>query len=351
MEKTDNPKVYFRDKRVLITGGLGMMGSSLAIDLIRWGAKVTLLDALIEQYGANFYNIEKIKNSPNLQVIIADIRDKLAIEDSVKHKDIIFNLAGQVSHNDSLENPLLDLDINYRGHVTVLEACLKNNRSAKIFYAGSRLQYGNTQRIPVDENHPRNPLTPYATNKNAAEDYSNYCHKRFGLKTVVFRIANPYGPRCQIKHNKYGIVNFFIKQALEGNEIRIFGDGRQIRDYLYIDDLTKAFLFAAIPNQTNGEVYNVGSGVGISFAEMASKIVSIVGKGKLKHVKWPAEYINVETGDYISDIGKIQKHTGWNPSFSLEEGIRRTVEYYRSPQTRNRYLLPSQIFSPKSKFD
>ncbi|MBI4145217.1 NAD-dependent epimerase/dehydratase family protein [Candidatus Woesearchaeota archaeon] len=332
----------FGGKRVLITGGLGMIGSSIAQALVPAGADVILVDAFLEKYGANRANLEGIADKPNCRVNVADIRDAAAMAELVKGQDYIFNLAGQVDHNSSLDDPLLDLDINYRAHVTLLEACLRNNRDVKIFHAGSRLQYGKVHYNPVDEHHPREPLTPYATNKNAAENYYRYCHNRFGLRTVMFRIANPYGPRCQIKHNKYGMVNYFIRKALDNEEITVFGDGSQIRDFIYIDDLVDAFLKVALNERTSGEVYNVGSGNGISFKTMAETIVRAVGSGTVKHIPWPENYVNVETGDYVSNIGKLRDHTGWTPSTPFEEGVRRTVEYYRDPAVRARYLPPAK---------
>jgi nucleoside-diphosphate-sugar epimerase len=316
----------YKGKNVLITGGLGMMGSNLAIPLVKAGANVILADARIEPYGSNLYNIDEIKNDVDIQV--ADIRDTNIINHLVKDKEVIFNFAGQVSHNDSMDNPRLDAEINYLGHMNVLEACRIYNPKAKILFSGSRLQFGPTKYLPVNETHPLNPQTPYAVNKVAAEGYYSYCARQHGMKTTSFRIANPYGPRSQMKHSKYSMINWFLRQAMDGKTLKIYGDGSQIRDYIFIDDLVEAFMLAGATEKTNGQVYNVGSGKGTTFKEMAETIVRVVGSGKTEHVPWASGYVNVETGDYYTDITKIREHTGFCPKVSLEEGIRKTFEFY-----------------------
>lgn len=314
-------------KRILITGGLRMIGSTIALKLVDYGCEVTLLDAFIEPYGANLFNIEPIKN--RVKINVADIRDKEAMKILVKDKDIIFNLAGQVSHNDSIENPFLDADINYLGHLTVLESLRKHNPEAVILHAGSRLQYGKIEKNPVDENHSIKPLSPYALNKSAAENMYLFYNRLYGIKCVLFRIANPYGPRSQMKHYKYSIVNWFLRLAMENKTISIFGEGRQIRDYIFVEDLADAFIVASIKPECYGEVFNVGSGKGTSFIDMVNTVVKTVGKGQIKHIEWPENYINVETGDYITDIRKITSFTGWKPSMDFDEGVKITYEYYK----------------------
>ena len=316
-----------RNKRVLITGGLGMIGSTIASKLVNYGAEVTLLDAMIKPYGGNFFNIHDIKEKSKLN--IADIRDKEAIKILVQDKDIIFNLAGQVSHNDSLKNTFLDADINYIGHLTVLDALRNYNPKAKILYSGSRLQFGKILSNPVSEDHPLNPLTPYALNKTAAENLYLYYNRVFNIPVVIFRIANPYGPRCQMLHSKYAIINWFIRNAMEDKEIMIFGDGSQMRDYIFVEDLAEAFIIASIEDKASGEIFNVGSGTGTKFKDMVETIVETVGRGKIKYVQWPSDYLNVETGDYITDITKLKNYLNWSPGCGLEDGIKRTFEYYK----------------------
>ncbi len=314
-------------KRVLITGGLGMIGSSLAHKLVECKANVTIVDAYIEPYGANLFNINGVKDAVGLN--ISDIRDKEAMKILVKDNDLIFNFAGQVSHNDSIEKPFLDADINYIGHLNVLECVRKYNPRAKILFSGSRLQFGKIKYMPVDEKHPLDPETPYAFNKAVAEATYKYYFRQHGIRCVIFRIANPYGSRCQMKHSKYSLVNFFLRQAMEDKEITIYGDGEQIRDYIYVDDLVDAFLCAASSEKSDGEVFNVGSGVGTKFVDMVKLIIDVVKKGRIKHVCWPEDYANVETGDYVTDISKIDAILNWRPSITLREGITKTYRYYK----------------------
>jgi nucleoside-diphosphate-sugar epimerase len=314
-------------RSVLITGGLGMIGSTLAHKLVAYGAKVTVLDACIEPFGANMFNIADIKD--RIQVNICDIRDKESIKFLVRDQDIIFNLAAQICHNDSIENPHLDADINYIGHLNVLDCIRRYNKGAVVVHSGSRLQFGEIKYNPVDEAHPLNPRTPYALNKTAAENTYQFYNKIHGINTIAFRIANPYGPRSQMKHHKYSMINWFIRLAMEGKPIRIFGDGSQVRDYIYVDDLADCFIAAAINPDCYGEVFNVGSGEGTRFREMVQIILEVVGNGTYEYVPWPEDYINVETGDYITDIGKISDTTGWTPSTCLKDGILKTYEYYK----------------------
>jgi UDP-glucose 4-epimerase len=316
-----------KGKEVLITGGLGMIGSTIAGKLVRYGAKVTLVDACIEPYGANFFNIEEIRD--NIKLNISDIRDKESMKILIRDKDIIFNLAAQVSHNDSIENPFLDADINYIGHLNVLEALRNYNSKGVIVHSGSRLQFGKNESVPVGENHPLKPRTPYALNKTAAENSYFFYQEMYGINCVVFRVANPYGPRSQMKHSKYSMINWFLRQAIENRTIKIFGDGSQIRDYIYVDDLASAFIAASVDEKCYGHAFNLGSGKGTKFSEMVKTILKVVGSGKVEYVPWPDDYINVETGDYITDIGKICSFTDWQPQTDLDSGIEHTFAYYR----------------------
>lgn len=315
-------------KRILITGGLGMIGSTLAHRLVQLGAQVTIVDSCMQPYGANPFNLHGIAD--RVTVNICDIRDRESMKVLVSDKDIIFNLAAQVSHNDSIDNPFLDADINYVGHLNVLECVRAHNPGAVILHSGSRLQFGRIEYIPVNESHPLCPRTPYALNKTAAENCYLYYHNIHGLKVVAFRVANPYGPRSQMRHSKYSMVNWFIRQAMDGETINIFGDGGQIRDYIHVNDLADAFIRAAFSESCYGEVFNVGSGTGTTFREMVETVVAAVGSGTARCVPWPDNYINVETGDYITDRAKLSKLTGWQPQITLSSGIAATVEFYRT---------------------
>lgn len=323
----------FANKKVMITGGLGMIGSTIARKLLRLGAKINLVDAFIPPYGANEFNIHDIKDQ--VRVNVTDIRDREAISYLVRGQDVIFNLAGQVSHNDSLSDPFLDADINYIGHLNVLECARLNAPETIVLHAGSRLQFGRIQKVPVDETHPLRPRTPYALNKTAAENMYLFYSEVHGLRCVAFRIANPYGPRSQMRHSKYSMVNWFIRQAMDGKPIKIFGDGEQVRDYIYVEDLADAFMQAAANSVCHGKIFNIGSGSGIRFREMAETIVKIVGTGKPEYVPWPKDYINVETGDYITDLTRFTSVTEWRPKVSFTTGVEQTYSYYK--KYRNAY--------------
>lgn len=230
--KEDKLKKMLSGKHVMITGGLGMIGSTAAHQLVKYKAKVTIVDACIEPYGANMFNLEGIRDVVDIR--ITDIRDRECMKFLVRNKDIIFNFAGQISHNDSIEDPILDSEINYVGQLNVMDNVRKYNPTAKMLFAGSRLQFGPIETIPVDEAYSLKPQTPYAFHKTVTEFMYNYYNKMHDIPTVVFRIANPYGIRCQMKHSKYSIVNYFIREAMEGKTLKVFGDGKQIRDYIYV---------------------------------------------------------------------------------------------------------------------
>jgi len=304
-----------------------MIGSHIAQLAVAQGAKVTIVDALLPLYGGNLFNLHEVAGRIDFRQ--GDIRDPALMAQLVQGQDIIFNLAGQVSYVDSNQEPLLDLDINCRGHLTVLEACRQHNRRAKLVFASSRFVYGAIDYNPVDENHPFNCLSIYGIHKLAGEKYYRFYYDAHGMDTISLRIANPYGPRQQMKHSKYGIVNWFIRLALEGKPLTIFGAGEQQRDYIYNQDLAEAFLCVAQTPGTAGQVYNVGSGSGTPFKEMARLVAAAVPGTEVIQVEWPADRYFVETGDYISDITKLSTATPWRPKTSLAEGINRTVAFYR----------------------
>ncbi len=310
-----------------------MIGSTIAHLAVKHGARVTILDALLPLYGGNLFNLQGIQDK--IRFIHGDIRDFELVKSLVGEADIIFSLAGQVSYVDSNTDPLLDLDINCKGHLQVLEACRQTKSRARLVFASSRFVYGRIEYNPVDESHPFNCLSIYGIHKLAGEKYYRFYHEAYGLETVSVRIANPYGPRQQMKHSKYGIVNWFIRLALEGKPLTIYGDGRQRRDYIFVEDLAEAMVCLALTPGAAGEVYNLGSGTGTPFMEMAQLVAEAVPGTEVRQVEWPADRYFVETGDYIGDISKITKVSHWQPQTSLREGIARTVNYYR--QHREQY--------------
>lgn len=327
VSKTINLEKVFVGKKVLITGGLGFIGSNIAYALVRMGAEVTVLDALLPLYGGNQYNVSDIKDK--IKVVIGDIRDETVVNDVVSGKDFIFNLAAQVSYIDSINEPFLDLDINCLGHLKVLEAARKFAPHTKILFSSSRLAYGRILTTPVDESHPTNPVSMYGVHKLAAEKYYRIYFETYGLKSAVIRIPNPYGPRQQMKHSKYSIVGWFIRQALEGKEITIYGDGKQERDYLFINDIVTAFLYVAASDKTNGEVYNIGTHERVTFVDMVDAILTEIPTGKKVHIPWPKNYERNETGNYIANTRKINRVVGWEATVPLKDGIKQTVEYFK----------------------
>ena len=333
----------FARKTALVTGGAGMLGSALACRLVALGARVKVLDAMAPDYGGNAFNLAEVRKE--IQFIQGDIRDAEALLPCVEGTDYLFNLAAQVSYTDSNVDMLKDLDINCRGQIGVLEACRQAGNRPKVIFASSRFVYGRIERNPVNEKHPLNCLSIYGIHKLTGEKYHRFYYERYGIPTVSLRIANPYGPRQQMKHSKYGIVNWFIRQALDGKPLTIYGSGSQKRDYIYVEDIADAFLQAAASPATDGQVYNIGSGQGVPFRQMAEIIADIVPGTSVVETDWnPSNYF-VETGDYISDISKIQRDTGWVPQTLLRDGIERTVAYYR--QHRNCYWTSEQsLVSP-----
>ena len=324
----------YRGKKVLITGGLGFIGSSIARELVGFGSEVTILDANLARYGGNYFNLAGVEDK--VVVDEGDIRDTSTLNRHIFGKDIIFNLAAQVDHNFGMQNPHLDIDINCKGHINVLEECRKNNPDARIVFPGSRMQYGKVSDsdLPVHETHQLNPLSIYAANKTVGELYYLAYHNHHKLDTVSLRVTNPFGPRAQVKHPGYCIVNWFVRQSLEGKDINIFGDGSQVRDYIFIDDLTNAFLIAGVHPNAKGRIYNVGSGIPMRFADMAKQVMEFSNGGQVKHVPWPENYENVETGNFYADITRIHSELGWTPKTSFEEGLKKTVDFYRANLAR-----------------
>ena len=315
--------------KVLITGGAGFIGSNIVHALVKTGARVTVLDAMLPLYGGNLFNLAGIREE--VEFVEGDIRDAELVNRLVKDKDIVFNLAAQVSYIDSKEEPFLDLDINGAGHLMVLEAVRRQAPEAKVLFSSSRLVYGKILTLPVREDHATYPLSIYGIHKLLGEKYYRYFADTYGMHTVSVRIPNPYGPRQQMKHSKYSIVGWFVRQAMEGKAITVYGDGSQERDYLYIDDIVDAFLRLAEAGEA-GEVYNIGTHERVKFGDMVDAVLREVGSGRKEYVPWPENYEKNETGNYIADTAKIHKLTGWEPSVPLKEGIRRMVAYYKENQ-------------------
>ncbi len=317
----------FKEKAVLVTGGLGFIGSNLCGRLVELGAEVTIVDNMMPRLGGNLFNVKEIRD--RIHINFSDVRDGLSMDHLVKGQEYIFHLAGQVNHVDSIRNPTQDLDINCRGTLVLLESCRKYNREVKIIFAGTRGEYGSSVTLPVGEDHPTNPKGIYAVTNLTAEKMVLVYHDVHKISGNCLRITNTYGPRHQMAHDEYGVLNWFIRKAIDGEIIPVFGDGRILRDFLYVDDLVDCFLQVALCPSAYGEVFNVGTGIPISFIDLAKKIVEIAGSGKVAFTEFTQERKEVEPGDYYTDISKIKGIVGWKPEIGLEEGLRKTVEFYR----------------------
>ncbi len=317
----------FAGKRVLITGGLGFIGSTLAIRLVREGAEVSICDAMIEGYGGNFENIREIRS--DVSVHLADVRDEAAMGKLVEACDVVFHLAAQVSHVMSLSNPYPDIDINIKGTAAVLEACRKKNRDALVVRSGTRGQYGPAVRLPVSEDAPSDPRGLYEISQLSAEMICRTYTRIHGVRTVPLRLTNIYGPRAQMKHSQFGVVNWFVRLALEGKPIPIFGTGKILRDFLYVDDCVEAVLLAAREPRAVGEILNVGNDRSSTFLEVAQLIQEILPGTRFEFTDFTPERKAQEPGDFVSDISKIRRLLRWEPRVGLREGLARTVEFYR----------------------
>lgn len=317
----------YKDKEILITGGLGAIGSNIAVKLVGLGAKVTIIDNMLKDSGANPENIRQIKDK--VKLVIGDIRNEEDVKKVVKNKAIIFNCAAQISHVASMENPYLDIDINLNGNITLLEMCRKFNDNVKIVYTGTRGQIGPLKTLPADERHQDNPTDIYGVNKLTAEHYHLIYYNTYGLRTTSLRLVNTYGPRAQIDDPRHSIVNWLIGRAIKNETITVYKPGTQKRDCNYVMDAVDALLLAGANEKSNGKAYNLGSGKPIEFINLAKKIIEISGSGNWKLVPWPKERKGIEVGDSFLSYEKIKRDLGWEPKTILEDGIRETVKFYR----------------------
>jgi UDP-glucose 4-epimerase len=319
---------FYRGRRVLVTGGLGFIGSNLARQLVELGADVLLIDAMIEDYGGNFFNIAGFADE--VRVNLSDVRNESIMDVLVRDREIIFNLAGQVSHIDSMRDPYTDLEINCRAQLSMLEACRKFNPTTKVVFAGTRQVYGKPDRLPVDERHLVRPIDVNGVNKAAGEYYHLLYNNAFGVRACSLRLTNVYGPRQLIKHNRQGFIGWFIRLAIEDKEIQVFGDGSQMRDFVFVDDAADAFLRAGACAACDGEVYNVGGLEPIAHRDLVTLLLDVAGTGSVKYVAWPPDKKQIDIGSFYSDSSKFGAATGWKPRVPLREGLRQTIEFYRA---------------------
>ena len=322
-----DPREHYRDKRVMLTGGLGFIGSNLAHRLVEHGADVLIVDSLIPEYGGNLFNVEGIKD--RVRINIADVRDASGMRYLVRGQDYIFNLAGQVSHIDSMTDPFTDLEINCRSQLSLLEACRRNNPSVKIIYASTRQIYGAPDYLPVDEKHLLHPTDVNGINKMAGEWYHILYSNVHGIRATSLRLTNTYGPRLLMKHNRQGFIGWFIRLAMDGEEISLYGDGTQLRDMNYVDDVVEALILAGASDMVNGNVYNLGGFEPVSLLQIVEALMEFCPQASFKLVPFPPEKKRIDIGDYYGDYTKIREALGWEPRVSLREGLSKTIEYYR----------------------
>jgi UDP-glucose 4-epimerase len=316
----------FNEARVLITGGLGFIGSNLAARLVKEGARVTLLDSLKPEYGGNLFNIALIKD--RVRVNISDVRDEHSLGYLVQEQDYLFNLAGQTSHLDSMLDPATDLDINCRAQLSILEACRHHNPHLRLVFASTRQLYGKPDYLPVDEKHPTRPVDVNGINKLAGEWYHLLYHSVYGIPTCCLRLTNTYGPRMRVKDARQTFVGIWIRRILEGDAFEVWGGG-QLRDFTYVDDCVDALLLAATHPKALGRVFNLGGQERVSLAELAALLIKVNGGGQCVRKEFPADRKRIDIGDYYSDDRLIRSELGWRPRVRLREGVSNTLDFYR----------------------
>ena len=318
----------YRGKRAMVTGGLGFIGSHLAARLVDLGAEVTIIDSLIPDYGGNPNNVRDIAD--RVRINLSDMRDPWSMRALVDGQDFIFNLAGQVSHIDSMEDPQTDLDINCKSQLSLLEVCRRVNPRAVVIFAASRQQYGRPQFVPVTEEHPQVPVDVNGINLIAGESYHLLYHDVYGIPTVSLRLTNTYGPHLLMKHGRQGFITTFIRLALHGETIRVFGDGSQLRDFTYVSDAVDAFLAAALTPEMYGKAYNVGGQEPVSLLDVARLCQLLAGEGgTVQTVSWPPERAKIDIGSIYVSHDRLMEATGWEPRVSLRDGLAETFAFYR----------------------
>jgi UDP-glucose 4-epimerase len=318
----------FAGRRVLITGGLGFLGSNLAIVLAKGGASVTVADSLLPQYGGNPKNLKGFEDQ--ITITYTDVRDTYAMGYLVSTHEYIFNFAGQVSHRDSMEDPRTDLEINADAPLALLEAVRKNNPDATVLYAGTRQVYGRPRYLPVDEDHPLDPVDANGISNLAGEFYHLLYAQVHGMKAASFRLTNTYGPRQRLWGTTQAFVPIFVRNVLTGEPITIYGDGSQRRDFVYVDDSLEGFLRLALTEEAMGRVYNQGHPEPVSLARFAEILIEVAGQGRTTYVPWPEEAARIDIGDYYGSYDRAKRELGWEPRTSLEDGLSKTVEFYKS---------------------
>jgi len=320
-------KNKFYNKNILITGGLGFIGSNLARRLVDYGAQILLVDSLIPEYGGNLFNIQGVED--RVEVNIADVRDVYSMRYLVQGKHYLFNLAGQTSHLDSMNDPYTDLEINCRAQLSILETCRNYNPDIKIVFASTRQVYGVPDYLPVDERHLLHPTDVNGINKMAGEWYHILYNNVYGIRSCALRLTNSYGPRMRVKDARQTFVGLWIKQVINGEDIKVFGDGKQLRDFNYVDDVVDALLISAVSESAYGQIFNLGSHDPVSLKDLAELLIEINNGGTFSIVPFPSDKKKIDIGNYYGNFQDIQKKLGWQPRTSLREGLLLTLEFYK----------------------
>lgn len=316
----------YRGKRVLVTGGLGFIGSNLVRNLVRLEASVTVIDACYPDQGANFYNLKD--QLEKIDLVVADIGEADKISERLLDQEIVFNLAACTSHVGSLLNPVQDLERNCVSQLKFLNLLADLSPGSMVIYTGSRSQYGSPLYLPVDENHPLRPVDNNGVHKTTVEEYHRVFHEQKRLRCTSLRLTNVFGPRHQMHHDGQGFLNWFIREGLFGHEILVYGDGTQQRDFLYVDDVVEALLLAGASEACAGKVFNLASGRSITVAEAAQAVAEATGTTWRK-VPFPPEYASVEPGDIVLDASLFREALGWEPRWDLQAGLMETIVFYR----------------------
>ena len=329
-------KEHFYSQKVIITGGLGFIGSNLARRLVSLGAEVTLVDSMIPEYGGNFCNIEGILDQ--VRINISDVRDEHSMRHLIQGHDYLFNLAGQTSHMDSMQNPFTDLEINCRSQLAILEACRQYNPAIKVIFASTRQIYGKPEYLPVDEKHLLCPTDVNGINKMAGEWYHILYNNVYNIRSCSLRLTNTYGPRMRIKDARQTFLGIWLRLLLEGKPFEVWG-GSQLRDFTFVDDCVDAFLLAALSDAADGRIYNLGGKPVVSLADLAKMLIEVAGEGSYTFHEFPPERKKIDIGDYYSDCSLIQQELGWQQQVDLREGLKKTIDFYR--YNLNKYLNPT----------
>jgi UDP-glucose 4-epimerase len=319
---------HLTQKKILITGGMGFIGSNLARRLLEQDNQVTIVDSLIPEYGGNLRNLYDLEDKINVN--LSDVRDPFSINQLIKGQDCLFNLAGQTSHVDSMEDPFTDLDINAKAQLSILEACRKHNPEVRIVFASTRQIYGKPKYLPVDEKHPLHPVDVNGINKMAGERYHILYHDIYGIPSSVLRLTNTYGPRMRIKDARQTFLGIWIRNLLEGKTLQVFGDGKQRRDYNYVEDVIDALIIAASNEDAVGKIYNLGTSTPLSLEETARILCGMIEGSCYELTPFPENRKAIDIGDFICDYQNFSNASGWAPKVKFEDGIQQTIEYFKS---------------------